>query len=127
MNGEPIQVSKNKMESAFVGMDLPYNSNEYKPVILNMVNKLYGKTASLRACGSAAMALCYVANGRYDGWAEAFIKEWDYSAGALIVREAGGIITDFTGKEDISGTHHIVATNGIIHEELREIVNIISL
>jgi myo-inositol-1(or 4)-monophosphatase len=124
LNGKQIHVSANELENAFVGMDLPYDAEKYKPVILNVFDKLYGKVSSLRINGSAAMSICYVAAGRYDGWAEAFINPWDYSAGVLLVREAGGKVTDFTGKEDIAGTHHIVATNGIIHEQLRELVDI---
>ncbi|MDU1905909.1 MAG: inositol monophosphatase family protein [Dysgonomonas sp.] len=124
MNGDPIHTSKNSIEKAFIGMDLPYNAEEYKPVILNVMNKLYGKVSSIRINGSAAISLCYVAIGRYDGWGEAFINTWDYSAGVLIVREAGGRITDFKGKDDISGTHHIIATNGIIHEELKNVLDI---
>lgn len=125
LNEGNIRVSANKMENAFIGMDLPYNTTDYKPVILKVFNELYGKVSSIRISGSAAISLCYVASGRFDGWAEAFIKLWDYSAGVLIVREAGGTVTDFAGREDISDTHHIVATNGIIHEELRKSVDII--
>ncbi len=124
LNDKQIKVSDKKMENAFIGLELPYNAQEYKPIILNAFDKLYGRVSSLRINGSAAMSLCYVAAGRYDGWAEAFIKPWDYAAGAIIVREAGGMVTDFKGKENIAGTHHIVATNGMIHEELRETVNI---
>ncbi len=121
MNGQQIHVSNNTMDQAFIGLELPYKAAEYKPVILNAFNQLYGKTSSIRICGSAAMSLCYVAAGRYDAWAEAFIGVWDYSAGALIVREAGGMVTDFNGKEDIAGTHHIVATNRVFHEEFRAV------
>lgn len=124
LDNKQIHVSDSDIENAFIGLDLPYNAEEYKPIIVNSFDKLYGKVASLRLAGSAATSLCYVANGRYDGWAEAFIKTWDYSAGAIIVREAGGKVTTFDGDEDISGTHHIVATNEIIHEKFREVLNI---
>lgn len=123
LNGTEIRVSMNDMNSAFIGLDLPYEAEKYKHVVLNVFDKLYGKVSSLRICGSAAMGLCYVAAGRYDGWAEAFIKEWDYSAGVIIVREAGGMITDYDGLMDITGGHHVVATNEIIHEELRQTVS----
>jgi len=124
MNDKQIHVSDNQMGSAFVGIELPYNAEGYKSIALNAFDKLYGKASSIRICGSAATALCYVAAGRYDGWAEAFISVWDYAAGALIVQEAGGTVTDFKGKQDIAGTHHIVATNGIIHEEFRKVFDI---
>ena len=127
LNEKQIKVSGNKIEDAFIGLELPYDAREYKSVILNAIDKLYGKVSSIRIGGSAAMSLCYVACGRYDGWGEAFIKVWDHSAGALIVCEAGGTVTDFSGKTDISETHHIVATNGIIHEDIREVLNINNL
>lgn len=124
MNGNRLQVSQNNINNAFIGLDLPYNAEEYKPIIVNAFDKLYGKVSSLRLSGSAATSLCYVANGRYDGWAEAFIKTWDYSAGAIIVREAGGKVTTFDGDENIAGTHHIIATNNIIHKDFREVLDI---
>ncbi len=119
LDGERIGVSTSRMEEAFVGLEFPYRAEEYKPVILNAVDKMYGRVAGIRFNGSAAVSMCNVAAGRYDAWGEAFIKPWDYAAGALIVREAGGRVTDFTGSENIEGTHHIVASNGIIHEEFR--------
>ena len=62
--------------------------------------------------GSAALALCYVAAGRFDAWLEAFIGKWDFSAAALVVLEAGGKVTDFLGNEHFIEGHHIIATNG---------------
>lgn len=124
LNEVQIQVTDHKIEDAFIGLEGPYEAHKYKPVLLNAFNELYGKVAAIRIIGSAATALCYVAAGRYDGWGEAFIHAWDYSAGVLIVRQAHGKVTDFTGKEEITGTHHVVATNGVIHEEFRAALNI---
>lgn len=121
LNECPIHVSDNPMEKAFIGLELPYETGKYKPVILNAFNQLYGKVSSIRVCGSAATALCYVAAGRYDAWGEAYLKVWDYAAGIIIVREAGGKVTDFTGNEDVT-SHHVIATNGIIHEEFRTVL-----
>lgn len=122
LNDKKIRVSDKRIEEAFIGLDLPYNAESYKPVIINIIDKLYGKVSSFRIHGSAAMGLCYVAAGRFDGWAEAYIKPWDYSAGVLIALEAGATITDFNGRKNITGTHHIIATNGIIHEELKKVL-----
>ena len=72
--------------------------------------------------GSAALAICYVAAGRFDAWAEAFIGKWDYSAAALLVQEAGGKVTDFYGGENFIEGHHIIATNGLLHQELQELI-----
>lgn len=120
LDGKLIHVSDKPIVEAFIGLELPYNADAYKITILNILDKLYGRVSSFRINGSAAMGLCYVAAGRYDGWTEAYISSWDYSAGVLIVREAGGTVTDFYGKEDITGTHHVIATNGIIHEDLKK-------
>ena len=68
--------------------------------------------------GSAAMSLCYVAAGRLDGYAEQYIGQWDYMAGALIVMEAGGVVTDYSGSADFTKGNSVVATNGIIQQEL---------
>ena len=122
LDGKQINVSGNKLEEAFIGLELPYNTEQYRHIALNAINELYGKVAGIRMNGSAAMGLCYVAAGRYDAWGEAFIKVWDYSAGALIVREAGGIVTDFAGGDDLTSTHHVIATNGIIHDQFREVL-----
>ena len=127
LNERPVRVSGNHMEKAFIGLDLPYETGKYKPVLLHAFDKLYGKVSGIRLCGSAATAACYVAAGRYDAWGEAFLKVWDYSAGVLIAREAGGKVTDFTGNENISGTHHIIVSNGIIHEEFRKALSTDSL
>lgn len=119
INGQKIHVSDiAEMNKAFVGFDLPYEDKLYKPVANTILNELYGKSASLRMCGSAAMALCFVAAGRFDIWAEAFINPWDYSAGALIIIEAGGEVTNFRGEDKFSDSHHIIASNGLLHEDM---------
>ena len=70
--------------------------------------------------GSAAVALCNVASGRWDGWIEKYIGPWDFMAGQLIVREAGGKITDFHGNESCLEKDDIVASNGNVHNVLIE-------
>ena len=70
--------------------------------------------------GSAAVALCHVAAGRLDGWLEKYIGRYDYMAGAIIVEEAGGKVTNFAGDVAYTTGDNIVATNGIIQQELLE-------
>ena len=70
--------------------------------------------------GSAAMALCYVAAGRLDGYVEKYIGQWDFMAGALIVKEAGGCVTDYDGQADFTQGNSVVATNGVVHQEMLE-------
>ena len=69
------------------------------------------------------MALCYVASGRLDGYAEQYIGQWDYMAGSLIVMEAGGMVTDYEGSEDFTQGNSVVATNGIIQQEFLEAIS----
>lgn len=116
MNGAEIHVSDIKdAKDAFVITELPYNHLQYKQTAIHLINELYGKVGGVRMNGSAAAAICYIANGRFDAWAEAFIGKWDYSAAALIVQEAGGRVTDFYGNEHFIEGHHIIATNSYLH------------
>ena len=73
--------------------------------------------------GSAAMALCYVAAGRLDGYAEQYIGQWDFMAGALIVKEAGGTVTNYDGSLDFTQGNCVVATNGVIQQDLLSAIN----
>ena len=114
LNGRPIHVSHVDINDALLCLQLPYNSDAYKPVIHRLIDQHYGRVASIRMCGSAAMALCYVASGRLDGYAEQYIGQWDYMAGALIVIEAGGTVTDYSGSTAFTQGNSIIATNGHI-------------
>lgn len=123
LNGEEIHVSNiENIENAFVITELPYNSYQYKQTAAHLIDQLYGVVSGIRMNGSAAAAICYVAAGRVDAWAEAFIGKWDYSAGALIVLEAGGKVTDFYGNEQFIEGHHIIATNGHLHALLQKLL-----
>jgi myo-inositol-1(or 4)-monophosphatase len=81
--------------------------------------RLSEQSRGLRRCGSAALDLCYVACGRYDGFWEAGLAAYDVAAGALLVEEAGGRVTDYDGGDDWLFGRAIVATNGTLHETLR--------
>ena len=117
-NSVQLHVSSQKIQDALLCLQLPYNSDAYKPTIKRLIDAFYGNVGSIRMCGSAAMALCYVAAGRLDGYAEQYIGQWDYMAGSLIVMEAGGRVTDYAGSEDFTEGNSVVATNGIIQQDL---------
>ncbi len=102
VRSERLHVSSQKMQDALLCLQFPYNSDAYKPVMKGLIDQLYGHVGSIRACGSAAMALCQVAAGRLDGYAEQYIGQWDYMAGSLMVMEAGGQVTDYAGSEDFT-------------------------
>lgn len=123
MRNVPLRVSKVAIEDALLCLQLPYNSEAYKPVVRHLIDTFYGRAASIRMMGSAAMALCYVAAGRLDGYAEQYIGRWDYMAGSLIVMEAGGTVTDYSGSTDFTRGNSVVATNGLVHHDLLEAIS----
>lgn len=118
LDGMPIHVSHQEIEDALLCFQLPYNSEAYKPTAKHFIDTFYGHCASIRMMGSAAIALCYVAAGRLDGYAEQYLGQWDFMAGGLIVREAGGSVTDFSGSADFTQGNSVVATNGIIQQHI---------
>ena len=118
MRNEVLHVGRSAINDALLCLQLPYNSDAYKPVIKQLIEHFYGNVGSIRMMGSAAMALCYVAAGRLDGYAERYIGQWDYMAGALIVKEAGGRVSNYAGEDCFMQGDSVVATNGVIHEDL---------
>lgn len=117
-----LHVSSQKIQDALLCFQLPYNSDAYKPTVQRLIDSFYGRVGSIRMCGSAAMALCYVAAGRLDGYAEQYIGQWDFMAGSLMVLEAGGTVTDYVGSSDFTGGNSVIATNGIIQNNLLEVI-----
>ena len=83
-----------------------------------MFGAFLGQARAVRRLGSAALDLCYVAAGRFDGFWEQSLKPWDVAAGALIVEEAGGRITGMDGTRFDPAAAHLVASNGQIHEAM---------
>jgi myo-inositol-1(or 4)-monophosphatase len=122
VNDQPLHVGMNAINDALLCLQLPYNSDAYKPVIKRLIDYFYGNVGSIRMMGSAAIALCYVAAGRLDAYAERYIGQWDYMAGALIVMEAGGRVTNYAGEDYFMEGDSVVATNGIVHQNLLEAV-----
>lgn len=124
-DGQAIHVSDvDDLDKAFVAMGFPYNSEAYKPTALHFVDGLYGHAGGCRLLGAAAAELCYVACGRVDARAEAYIGEWDVTAGGLIVQEAGGLMTDYTGGDSWRTGREVLASNGKIHTLLQGLLKI---
>jgi myo-inositol-1(or 4)-monophosphatase len=111
LNNRRIRVSKQSdLEGALIGTGFPYGNMDKLEHYLECFRKLCPKTAGIRRAGAASLDLAYVACGRLDGFWEFDLKEWDIAAGALLIREAGGIIKDINGGDNlISGS--IVAGN----------------
>ena len=123
LNGKEIQVSDvNKLDDAFIAIGLPYNVEKYKSTAIHLIESLYGNVCGTRLQGAAAAELCYVAAGRFDVRIEAFLGPWDVAAGALILKNAGGKITDFAGGERYLTGDEVLATNGKMHDNLLQIM-----
>ena len=116
LDGNEIHVSDvSVLDNAFIALGFPYNSDAYRPVAAHLVDRLYGFAGGTRLMGSAAAELCYVAAGRFDARIEAYLGPWDVAAGALILLQAGGKISDFNGGENWASGEQVVASNGKVH------------
>jgi myo-inositol-1(or 4)-monophosphatase len=119
-----IKVSETEsLSRALLATGFPYDIREDPNNNLNHFSKFALKAQAIRRLGSAALDLCYVACGRFDGFWELKLFPWDVSAGILIVEEAGGKITDFKGFPTDIYSKEIVASNGKIHDEMIEVLN----
>jgi myo-inositol-1(or 4)-monophosphatase len=124
LNGEKIQVStETDLLKACLVTGFPYTYLDMPNGPLEVFSKLIRKGIPVRRLGSAAIDLCWVAAGRFDGFYEHKLQAWDSAAGFLMVEEAGGIVTDFKGDYYSPYQPHLVATNGKIHPALLHCIN----
>lgn len=124
LNDKKIQVSANDdFEKSLLVTGFPYNVNHNPMNCIETFEKIIKRGIPVRRLGSAALDLAYVANGRFDGFWELKLNPWDVAAGVLIVREAGGKVTQYNNEEFSIFDATIVATNCNIHKELTEIIN----
>lgn len=118
LNGRRICVGTKPVEEALLGIELPYNADMYRETGLRLIRHYYGLCGGIRMNGSAAVSLCYVACGRWDGWLERGLGQWDFMAAALIVCEAGGKATNFEGDSFFLDGDDIVVGNEQIVQDL---------
>jgi len=124
LNDKKIRVgNKTEVIKSCLVTGFPYTYLDEPNGPLQIFEKLIRKGVPVRRLGSAAIDLCWVAAGRFDGFYEHKLSAWDSAAGFLIVQEAGGRVTDFAGNAYSPYQPHILATNGFIHEEMLEIIN----
>jgi myo-inositol-1(or 4)-monophosphatase len=118
-NGRPIKVSSApKLSDSLIATGFPYYDFDLISNYLAALQRLMQKTHGIRRLGSAAVDLAYVACGRVDAFFEYNLNSYDVAAGALIVIEAGGRVSDFDGGKDFVFGRQILASNGVIHNEL---------
>jgi myo-inositol-1(or 4)-monophosphatase len=113
LNDRRIRVGRvDKLEGALMGTGFPFREVENLDEYLRMMKSIIMATAGLRRPGAAALDLAWVAAGRFDGFWEMGLSPWDMAAGALLVREAGGLVGDFDGEDRFMDNGRIVASNG---------------
>ncbi len=123
LNNRRIRVTyQDKLERSLLATGFPYKHRaDFEPWMRDF-QTLLPKVADVRRCGSAALDLAYVACGRLDGYWEPGLEPWDIAAGSLLVREAGGLVADFQGKQDFLKTGQVIAANRMIFNELMRII-----
>jgi myo-inositol-1(or 4)-monophosphatase len=106
------------LKDCLVTTGFPFRSKEFIDVYLELFKNVFQKISDLRRAGSAALDLSYLACGRCEGFFEIGLSPWDIAAGVILIREAGGIITDFGGGNEYLSTGNIVAGNPAVHKQL---------
>jgi myo-inositol-1(or 4)-monophosphatase len=120
LNGAPLRVSStSRLAESLVATGFPSHKRHQNPNI-HFYHQLTLRSHGVRRAGSAALDLCNVASGRYDGFWEFNLNPWDTAAGVLMVEEAGGRVTDFSGGPFQIASRETVASNGLVHAELLE-------
>ena len=123
LNGKRIRVSTTrKLAPSLLGTGFPFRDLGIIEPWMRSFQSLLTKTSGIRRAGAAALDLAYVAAGRLDGFWEFGLKPWDMAAGALLIREAGGLVADVSGGQDFLESGNLVSANPLIFEEFRKIV-----
>jgi len=123
LNGKRLKVSKEfDLNKSLLATGFPYDLRESSVNNLEYFTRFLFKVQAIRRCGSAALDLAYLAAGIYDGFWELKLNPWDTAASALFVEEAGGTLTDFKGNPYNPYLKECLATNGIIHNQMLDIL-----
>jgi myo-inositol-1(or 4)-monophosphatase len=123
LNGDAIHVSGvEHLADAFLATGFPYDRRTAQDNNVQRLDDFLRRSQGVRRAGAAVLDLAYVACGRFDGFWEIRLNPWDVAAGILIVREAGGRATDFSGGPDCLSGQRILASNGRIHDQMLQVL-----
>lgn len=123
LNGKPLQVSDRELKDSIIEFGAGSTRKQDADESFALGKEIFKHCVDIRRICSSALDLCFIADGRIDGYFESKLKPWDYAAGSLILTEAGGKITNYDGNElpmDVPSS--IIATNGTIHNDLQGII-----
>jgi len=123
LNGAPIRVSSvARLADSFLATGFPYDRRTAADNNTARLDHFLRRSQGVRRAGAATLDLAYVACGRFDGFWEIRLHPWDVAAGVLLVRQAGGCVTDFAGSPNCLSGAEIVASNGLIHAEMLRVI-----
>ncbi|MEK6539300.1 MAG: inositol monophosphatase family protein [Deltaproteobacteria bacterium] len=124
LNSKRIRVSGiSELTKSLLATGFPYDVRTSPDNNISHFANLAVRAQAIRRAGSAALDMCYVACGRFDGFWELKLKPWDTAAAMLIIKEAGGIVTDFNGSAFSLYSGETLASNGLVHDEMIEVLN----
>ena len=124
LNGSRLQVSaEDTLLDALLVTGFPYDVHKQAGDLVGLFGAFLGRARAVRRLGSAALDLCYVAAGRFEGFWEQHLKPWDVCAGVLIVEEAGGRVTGMDGAPFDPAAGHLIASNGTLHTEMLRVIH----
>lgn len=119
LNDRRLRVTKRKdLAGALIATGFPFKYPQHLPAYLACFNAVFPQVADIRRTGSAALDLAYVAAGRLDGYWEIGLEKWDLAAGVLMVEEAGGVVSDFTGNDNHYDSGNVVVGNLRLHKQI---------
>jgi myo-inositol-1(or 4)-monophosphatase len=123
LNGSRLRVSSTAtLLDALLVTGFPYDVHQESGDLVALFGAYMARARATRRLGSAALDLCYVAAGRFEGFWEQRLKPWDVSAGVLIVAEAGGRVTGMDGSAFDAAAAHLVASNGAVHDDMLAVI-----
>ncbi|HTV87513.1 MAG TPA: inositol monophosphatase family protein [Stellaceae bacterium] len=123
LNDRRLRVSaRRRLEDAVIGTGIPFRGRGDHPAYLATLARVMAATSGVRRLGAAALDLAYVAAGRYEGYWEFALFPWDIAAGILLVREAGGFVSDLAGGQTMLASGDVLAANGALHLPLAALI-----
>lgn len=123
LNGEPLHVSDRELRDSIIEFGAGSTRKQDAEESFALGKEIFKRCTDIRRICSSALAICFIAAGRIDGYFESRLKPWDYAAAALILQEAGGAITDYSANyPPMDKPSSVIASNGIIQDQLHSII-----